>query len=74
MCRGIDIWCIENFKLVFLFKEFYGKFYLGDFYIVFKVIFFFCLNMDFFKNLVLIFVVLYEYDILLLNLILGVIL
>lgn len=33
---GIDIWRIENFKPVPLLKEFHGKFYSGDSYIVLK--------------------------------------
>lgn len=44
----MEIWCIEDFKLMFLFMEFYGKFYFGDFYIVFRVKFFFFFICSFF--------------------------
>jgi hypothetical protein len=48
ICRGMDIWRIENFKPVPLPKESHGKFYSGDSYILLRVIplllfeFYFC--------------------------------
>lgn len=37
ICRGMDIWRIENFKPVLLSKTSIGKFYTGDSYIVLRV-------------------------------------